>query len=216
MKVGTDGVLIGSWANHVLPKDILDIGTGTGLIALMLAQRFPNANIVGVDVDQSACKDAQHNFNQSPFFTRMQLVKGRIQNYNPPNKFDLVVSNPPFFENSLKPSTQSRSTARHTGQLNFRELINNACRLLNKNGVIAMIIPKSREFDLISITEQEGLFLEAITEVRGTSFTPVKRVLVAFSRKPGELTKSTLVVENSRHQYTNEYIQLTKDFYLKM
>lgn len=216
MKVGTDGVLIGAWSNHKSASRILDIGTGSGLIAVMLAQRFTNSNIVGIEPDDDACVDASINFNTAPFRDRLNLEHMSIQDYHPEKQFDLIVSNPPFFDNGVKPPIKQRAQARHTSSLSLFDLCNAVNRLLTKDGCFSVILPKSKEEELIQETKKVGLYLKEMTEVRGRNGTPVKRILALFSRKPVTPKRSELVIENNRHNYTEEYKKLTSPFYLKM
>lgn len=216
MKVGTDGVLLGAWAGKKVPNNILDIGTGTGLIALMLAQRFPIANVIGVEHNALACSDAHGNFRKSPFSSRLNLVQSKIQDFTSDTKFDLIVSNPPFFENALESSNQDRNSARHSVDLNFKDLIESVSQFLNHDGQFATVLPKIRENELLNLATNHGLFVTDATNIRGREDSEIKRVLLSFSKNKDALHKSELTIEKSRHVYTDDYIQLTKDFYLKM
>ncbi|MCB9263119.1 MAG: methyltransferase [Flavobacteriales bacterium] len=215
MKIGTDGVLLGAWATHRNPKHILDIGTGTGLIALMLAQRFSHAKIAAVEIDKTAFCEAKENFKNSNFADRILIKHTDIQHYNTESMFDLIVSNPPFFEHSLPAGSTERTTARHE-TLSLQELLFYAKKLLNPNGNFCLIFPANRQKELIEKAENIGLFFEKIVHVRGRKTSEVKRILVCLGLTPSHTLTDELTIETARHEYTEEYIELTKDFYLKM
>jgi len=215
MKIGTDGVLLGSWAEAENPENILDIGTGTGLISLMLAQRFPNAQITAIEIDKDSFEEAKFNFEESPFNARISAVHSSLQHFISKEKFDLIVSNPPFFELTHKENS-SRNTARQQAELSFPELISHSAELLSDNGKLAVIIPIESKNHFIEIATQKGLFPEKITDVKGNEATSFKRSLLLFSKKESKISTQELTIEISRNIYTPEYISLTKDFYLKM
>ena len=215
MKVGTDGVLLGAWANCFQAKNILDVGTGSGLIALMLAQRS-NAEIEAIDVDENAYKQAQINFDNSPFAKQLKAFHADFLHYSPIQKYDLIVSNPPYFVNSLKSPDISRNFARHTDDLNFENLIENSKKRLSSEGRLSLILPFDT-FDLIqSIAEKQNLFLTRKTVVRPLKESAPKRILLEYSQKETEIEIKNMYIEKTRHVYSDEYIELTKDFYLKM
>lgn len=215
MKIGTDGVLLGAWVNVAEPKRILDIGTGTGLIALMLAQRFPKAIITGIDRDTDAFEESGFNFSSSIFSDRLTTVHSSVQIYNPVHKFDLIVSNPPFFEpNHIDGS--ARSYARQQSELSFEELIENCDRLLNEDGRCGFIIPYSSTEKFIETAFKNHLLIERITLVKGNSNSEFKRSLLLFSRNKVVPQTDELVIEVGRNIYTEDYTALTRDFYLKM
>ena len=215
MKVGTDGVLLGAWANGDKAKNILDIGTGTGLIALILAQRFPDTTIDALEIDADAFKQAQANFTASSWSLRLNAVQGALQSFKSLKKYDLIISNPPFFE-SLKQINTSREQARQTASLSFEELIVNSNTLLAKQGELALIIPFEAKEKVLAIAQTQALFPKAICTVFGTKSSKPKRVLVQFTKNKAACKEMELIIEISRHHYTDEYIALTKDFYLKM
>lgn len=215
MKIGTDGVLLGAWATQNNPQQILDIGAGTGLITLMLAQRFPKAKIIGIEIDQEAAIEAQSNLRNSPFHDRCEIIQTPFQLYTPEIKFDLIVSNPPFFEISLS-EVSNRSIARQQLQLTFEELIQNSEKHLTENGTCAYIIPYNAHQKLIEIAEQFQLFPSEVLHVKGNEKAPLKRSLIAFTRNKSDCKIDELIIEKERHIYTDSYIDLTKDFYLKM
>lgn len=215
MKIGTDGVLLGAWANHPHPRKILDIGAGTGLVGMMLAQRFPQAEIIGIEIDSQAAQEAQENVAQSPFKARCEIVETSLQNYETQQKFDLIVSNPPFFESHLN-EISSRFTARQQAHLTFEELLLHSKNLLAENGICAYIIPFDSNSKLIGLAEIFSLFPHKILQIRGNENAPIKRSLIAFGLSPIQTEISELIIEKQRHIYTEDYINLTQDFYLKM
>lgn len=218
MKIGTDGVLLGGWvANKVeSAQRILDIGTGTGVIALMLAQHFNEAQIDAVEQSPAACMDASHNFSSSSFSNRLTLHEKRIQDYKSETSFDLIVSNPPYFQDSLHAATKDRTHARHQTGLSLVELLGCAANLSTKNGLLALILPHDLETECIQIATKAGWNAKYVCHVRGTIDRPVKRSLILLSKQPCETEYSELIIERSRHEYTEDYIKLTREYYLKM
>ena len=213
MKVGTDGVLLGAWANCEGAKRILDIGTGTGVIALMLAQRNSEAEIHAVEIDETASHRARSNFDMSPWGERMSVECSAVQEFAPSEKFDLIISNPPYFIDSLQCPDAKRTTARHTQDLTFDELDRAVCRLLANGGRFALILPTT-EFDrYLSVTQ---LHLVRRCDVYPKIGAAVKRVMAEFAELPTPLQAETITIEvGPRGEYTDEYRALTKDFYLK-
>lgn len=219
MKVGTDAVLIGSWTDVKNTKNILDIGTGCGIIALMLAQRSAESRIVGIDIEKEAVQQANENFDNSPYKDRIIAHSASLQSYAEvcEMKFDLIVSNPPYFINSLKCPDKKRNRARHTDSLTLEDLFEGSKKLISEKGRIALVLPYEQKDELLSIAKKEGYFLKHFTEVIPTPASSPKRLLVEFSLLPSEIcVKDRLTIELSRHVYTDQYIELTKDFYLKM
>ena len=215
MKIGTDGVLLGAWANAENPKKILDIGTGTGLILLMLAQRFPEAELTGIEIDKNAAEEAAENVSKSPFYSRCSVIHTSLQNFKTEEKFDLIVSNPPFFELTHKENS-SRNKARQQSDLTFKGLIFHSEKLLTENGKFALIIPFESENYFVESASELNLFPQKITRVKGNENAPFKRSLMIFSRTNIEPEMDELIIEISRNVYTKAYISLTQDFYLKM
>ncbi len=220
MKVGTDGVLLGAWCpidNN--PISILDIGTGTGIIALMLAQRTNAEQIDALEIDDNAFEQATENFDNSIWNDRLYCYHSGLDEFieEPEDEYDLIVSNPPFFAEDFKSTSEARNLARFLDAMPFEHLLEAADLLLSENGIFAVIIPFKEEVNFIALANEFELYPIKITRVRGTFQTPIIRSLLAFKRF--ELPVSIadeLVIEIERHQYTNEYIELTKDFYLKM
>ncbi len=216
MKVGTDGVLLGAWVSVKNCHNILDVGTGTGLIALMLAQRS-NAIVDGIDIDGDAVIQATENASSSPFKDRVNIYHLSFDDYSATTKqlYDLIVSNPPYFKQSLKSPDNKRTIARHTDNLSFTELIENGKSLLTSDGRIAFILPAKQEKELIDCLHANQMKMIRKTVVFPTPNAQPKRLLVEIS-KIMDLTceEDELIIEKSRHVYTDDYTDLTAGFYL--
>lgn len=211
MKVGTDGTLLGAWAEGGLR--ILDIGTGTGLIALMMAQRFPQAHVVGIDVEHGACVQAQANVEASVFGERIDIVETPLQTFGK-GKYDAIVSNPPFFVNSLNCPDSLRTTARHAVSLTYTELFTGVCSLLADNGVFSAIIPSEcrERFECEAI--EHGMFLSRVCMVRTVPRKQPRRCLLSFRRHPAEVVAEDVCIEDGKGQRSGWYSDITNDFYL--
>ena len=216
MKVGTDGVLLGAWTDLSHSRRILDIGTGTGLIALMLAQRCMDARITAIDLDSAAVEQAQENIQASPWKDRIEALQQDICTYHPNGTFDTIVSNPPYFIDSLKCPDGQRSTARHTDTLDADRLIGKVSELLTSDGRFSIILPAEQTEDLIRVADEKGLHPSRQTWVITRPGLSPKRILMEFRKTPVTLQPDELVIELERHVYSEEYIALTKEFYLKM
>ena len=215
MKVGTDGVLLGAWSK-ALEGNVLDIGTGTGLIALILAQRTKTTLIDAIEMDAIASEEAQENFKNSKWNNRLTAIHSTIQNYHPLKKYAAIVSNPPFFINSTKAPNTIRNLARHTDELPFIDLITSVKRLLSETGIFSLILPVEEANQFILLATQNGLFLTRKCLLKPNPTKAPKRVLMEFSFTETNTLEETLTIETeNRHEYTKEYITLTKDFYLK-
>lgn len=214
MKVGTDGVLLGSWVNCLNAKKILDIGTGTGLISLMIAQRNNECNITAVEIDKETSEEANININNSKWRDRISIINISINNFITSDKFDFIVSNPPYFPANF--SKNKRAIARHTNLLSFQDLIRTTVKLLSSKGIFAVILPKIAEAIFCKTANANKLFLIRICQVKGQKNSDIKRVLLEFSFEKSSLDSDSLVIEESRHIYTNQYIDLCQDFYLNM
>ena len=214
MKVGTDGVLLGSWVNCQSAKKILDIGAGTGLISLMLAQRNNECNITAVEIDKETSEEANININNSKWRDRISIINININNFITSDKFDFIVSNPPYFPANF--SKNKRAIARHTNLLSFQDLIRTTVKLLSSKGIFAVILPKIAEAIFCKTANANKLFLIRICQVKGQKSSDIKRVLLEFSFEKSCLDSDSLVIEESRHIYTNKYIDLCQDFYLNM
>ena len=220
MKVGTDGVLLGAWAKGGLR--ILDIGTGTGLIALMMAQRFPSAKIDAIEIDKGALEDARFNVSQSPFNNRINIINSPLQDYKPCNEtqeegiYDAIVCNPPYFINSLKNPLQQRTTARHTDSLSHQELIYHSKRLLKPNGSLSIIIPSNNKDILEAEAIFNGLPILKITNIKTKSSKPAKRCLIEFGKDATTECKiEEQVLNDDTGARTMWYQNITQAFYIK-
>jgi len=214
MKVGTDGVLLGCWISCEKANNILDIGCGTGLITLMLGQRSLNSNVIGIEIDKIASQEAQLNSSNSDWEERIEIKHTSLQQFTPQLNFDLIVSNPPFFPQNK--SQQSRDIARHANTLSFEELIGNAAKLLAEKGIFSVVIPKNSEEYFCKIAAVHNLYCNRVCYIKGNETSQVKRVMMEFSFIKTVVLTEHLTIETSRHNYTDKYIQLCKDFYLKM
>lgn len=219
MKVGTDAVLLGAWADTSFCRNILDIGTGTGIIALMLAQRS-QATVEAIDIDKEACVQATENAAASPYTERIKVVHASCADFaasNQQKRYDLIVSNPPYFINSLKCPDNKRTVARHTDTLLLSDLIREAQTLLSLSGRIALVLPYERLEEVKALASANHLYICRQTDVIPTPGAAPKRLLVELSTTEENIkNRDTLTIEEARHQYTPEYIALTKEFYLKM
>ena len=228
MKVGTDGTLLGAWATSP-GGNILDIGTGTGLIALMMAQRYPQAQVTAIDIDPQAVRQARENVAASPFADRITIIEGDIRQLSTPTTtnvtspslplhspftplslplFDTIVCNPPYFDASLESPDAQRTLARHTSSLSYRELMTCAWRLLSESGELSVVIPFDCRTRLEAEATLAGFSIVRTCAVRTTPTKPPRRFLLAFQKHPGLLQTEELVIGS------DAYIELTKAFYL--
>ena len=221
MKVGTDGVLLGAWAYSPIVNcqlstfNCLDVGTGTGLIALMLAQRFPAAKIVGIDIDDASIEQAKENVESTPFKTQISILEQDFSNIDYfSNKYDLIVSNPPFYTENTLSGKEARDMARHTTSLPFEILVANTAKSLTKGGLFCVIIPYQSASDFISICVTNRLYLTRRLNIRSKESKPFNRVMLEFSTTIQSAETSTLTLYDDHHERTPEYTQLTQDFYL--
>lgn len=216
MKVGTDGVLLGSWVKLMNARHILDIGTGTGLIALMMAQKS-KAFIDAIDIDVDAFQQARYNVSHSPWYERIQVYLCSLQYFaiNPRAKYDLVVSNPPYFIDAAKSQTLARNVARHTDEtLSFDDLIAGVIRLLKPSGRFCLILPCKEGSVFFQKAISKGLFCNRITRVKTKKEKMEKRLLMEFSFHQRPVMDEQLVIHEDELNFTAEYIELTKDYYL--
>ncbi|MFC7356450.1 tRNA1(Val) (adenine(37)-N6)-methyltransferase [Jejudonia soesokkakensis] len=219
MKIGTDGVLLGAWTPLTSnPNTILDVGAGTGIISLQLAQRSDAQTIDAIEIDDNAYEQCTENFENSHWGDRLFCYHASVQEFASEidETYDLIVSNPPFYSEDYKSSDEARDTARFTDALPFQHLLVCVAHLLSEEGVFSVIIPKKEEEGFISLASESDLFPFKICHVQGTPSSEVKRSMLAFSFQKKKTETTSLVIENSRHDYTPEYIQLVQDFYLKM
>lgn len=216
MKVGTDGVLLGAWTSVEGVHTVLDIGTGTGLIALMLAQRTSGKiPIDAVEISAEASADASDNFKCSPWSSAIQLHHLPIQKFTSTRKYDLIVSNPPYFINSFKPPDKQRELARHAEQLSLKELIDVVKVLLQPTGRLAVILPFSESKILKALAHHAGLHCIRECNFHSRAHKPIERVILEFSYRKGEVSTSTLCLYRMGEEWTPEYKSLTHEFYLK-
>lgn len=219
MKIGTDGVLLGAWVSlETNPFSVLDIGSGTGIIALQLAQRSDAELIDALEIDEEAYEQCVDNFENSPWGDRLFCYHASLAEFAEEieDKYDLIISNPPFYSENYKTSSSSRDMARFNDSLPFNELIECVSLLLSKEGIFAVVIPYKEEKDFISMASKVDLFPIRICHVCGNESSEIKRSMIEFSFEKTTPKIEKLTIETSRHNYTKEYIDLVKDFYLKM
>ncbi|MBA6151581.1 tRNA1(Val) (adenine(37)-N6)-methyltransferase [Gelidibacter maritimus] len=230
MKIGTDSVLLGAWTSlDSNPYSILDIGAGTGILALMLAQRSGavamSAEIIdAIEIDDAAYEQCVENFEASPWGDRLfcyhaaleEFVKEHSDDESDSEKYDLIVSNPPFFLNTYKSDNEQRDLARFVDAMPFRQLVESVSKLLSPQGSFSVVIPFSEEKEFIVLASKEHLYPNQILRVKGTPQSEIKRSLIQFSFQETSVQPKELIIETARHHYTEDYIALTKDFYLKM
>ena len=219
MKIGTDGVLLGAWTsikNH--PDSILDIGTGTGIIALQLAQRSDASTIDAIELDDNAYEQAVENFENSNWGDRLFCYHTSLEEFTNEidDKYDLIISNPPFYNDQFESTNRSRNKARFTSSLSFDSLLISNSKLLSTAGVFSTIIPFKEEQNFIKIAEKNKLFPTRICRVKGNPSSEIKRSLLEFSFEKNNPIITNLIIEINRHEYTDDYTELVKDFYLKM
>lgn len=222
MKVGTDGILLGAWCREVRSGTgsarILDIGTGTGLVALMLAQRNPNATIDAIEIDHAASEQAAENFRESAWGERLQVIHGCIREYRTEIRYALIASNPPWYIDSLKPASASRKVARHDDRLSWIDLLAAVNRLLEPDGQFCVILPNLTCQKFMLLAGNSGLFCHRYCEIRPTPQKAPARVLLEFGITAPACTPEpeSLIVETAiRHDYTGDFRNLTRDFYLR-
>ena len=219
MKVGTDSVLLGAWTPiDNQPFSILDIGAGTGILSLMLAQRSNAEQIDAIEIDEEAYEQCVENFENSPWGDRLFCFHAGLDEFveEPEDEYDLIISNPPFYTDDYKSENAARDIARFEDALPFEDLLEAADLLLSEKGIFSVILPYKEETKFIDLAKEFELYPFKITRVKGTPTTEIKRSLLAFSRIEKAILNDELIIETARHQYTEDYIALTKDFYLKM
>jgi tRNA1Val (adenine37-N6)-methyltransferase len=215
-KVGTDGVILGAYADITDAMRILDIGTGTGLIALMLAQRC-NAEIVALEPDPASFLEASENIGQSRWSARISVENCLLQNFSPDSPdFDLIVSNPPYFIDSLKNPDPAKSSTRHNDSLTHADILSGVRSLLKEDGKLFIILPYPEGNVFIAEAQEYGFYCNRILKIKPVPTAGIKRLVLAFSRKRTKISEKFLTIEkDKRHEFTEDYINLTKDFYLK-
>lgn len=216
MKVGTDGVLLGAWCPVDNVSRVLDVGTGCGVIALMVAQRNGNAMIHAIDIDRDAIDEATINFNNSPWSDRLTASVQDFNTMQDASRWDLIVSNPPYFTNGVLPTGDARTLARHTHTLGYRQLIEGASKLIARDGTVALISPIEAEGEIIEAATFASLPVKLLIRVIPVEGAAPKRILWQLSRNNQPYRESFLTIANGDGSFTREYIDLTGDFYLKM
>lgn len=226
MKIGTDGVLLGAWVDVEGAKNILDVGTGSGVIGIMLGQRNTEANIHGVEIDDPSFEQTKENMAKCPWADRLTAFHTSIQDFANlsaarhearKGPYDLIVSNPPFFSGGTFSFKQDRNSVRHTVKLPHGDLLASVRTLLSEKGRFAVILPLIEGLRFKELGERYNLYCHKITEVKPKADKPVERLLMEFGRQPEELKKDELIIQHDgRNEWTDEYIALTKAFYLKM
>ena len=213
MKVGTDGVLLGAWGS-VDGKRILDIGTGTGLIALMAAQRNPEADVLGIDIDESAVAQASENVAESPFSRQIECILQDVLTFESEASFDAILCNPPFFTEDTLPDNRSRALARNNKCLPFPQLIKKVAVLLAENGTFSLIVPSGLAQEIVGLCMENGLHLVRRCQIHTTARKPPRRTLLEFSRQNRSCEMQTLCLVADDGTRSQQYQELTKDFYL--
>ena len=222
MKVGTDAVLLGAWVSlENDPDTILDIGSGTGIIALMMAQRCDAMTIDAVEIEENAYEQAVENFEESDWGDRLFCYNASFEEFanemeEEEEQYDVIISNPPFYKAAFETEDEARNKARFTSSLSFENLIIGASKILSERGRFSVIIPFKEEQEFVRVANQNNLFLIKACRVKGNTTSGIKRSLLTFSFQEKIIEREELIIEIARHQYTQEYINLTKNFYLKM
>lgn len=213
MKVGTDGVLLGAWVDAKGCKKILDIGTGTGLIALMLLQKS-DATVDAIEIDQDSFEQAKENLKSSPWSNRGRVIHSSLQDYRPGIRYDLIVSNPPYFIDSFAPSDEARNRARQAGaSLSYEELLAGVIRLLQNSGKFCVILPSKEGAWFREMAERDGLLCNRVLNIRTKADKPLKRVIMEFSRQEKFFNESEIVLREEDQRFSESYKNLTSDFY---
>ena len=219
MKIGTDSVLLGSWVKITDDVNtVLDIGAGTGVLSLMVAQRSSAEVIDAVEIENNAYEQCVANFENSDWGDRLFCYHASFYEFYEEieDTYDLIVSNPPFYENNGEIGNSERELARFNNALPFEELIYGVSKLLSKHGRFNIVIPFDQKSKLNSISKKYGLYPNRILNIKGSPESPFKRCLIEYQFELNSLEEKNLTIEVSRNNYTNDYIELTKNFYLKM
>lgn len=214
MKVGIDSILLGGWAPFEMPGAILDIGTGCGLLSLMMAQRFPEAEIMGVEIDPIACEEARDNFDRSPWSDRLKAISGNALDLSDvyPGHFDAIISNPPFFSESLVSRDQRKSLARHQKSLSTETLLDLAGTLLKHSGNLSLILPHDHLPTIYAGLERVDLFIDHMVHVRPLSTRPPHRIMLHLGRRSGDIKEYDLVIGPPKRR-SDDFRRITDPFY---
>ena len=218
MKVGTDAMLLGAWAEVGTTKSILDIGTGCGIISLLLAAKS-KAKITAIDIDKDSIEEASENFKQSPFSERMLALNADLNDFskNTIQQFGLIVSNPPFFENNLKPKDEKRTKARHTDSLTYKQLCESVNGLLAIEGKFCVVLPYDESRQFVKLAKKNGLFPKKQLVIFPREGMLPNRIIIEFSKiNEGKIESEKFTIRNSENEFTQQYIDLLKDFYLNL
>ena len=226
MKVTTDACLFGAWMaeevrsqeSGVGSQQSLDIGTGTGLLLLMLAQKNPGVEIIGVEIDEDAWKQAKENINSSPWKNRIDVLEGDVKDHNFPEKFDLIISNPPFYENEIRSATDSKNIAHHSENLTIKELLVIIKDNLSKTGSFFLLLPYKRNEEIKKLFKDQQLHISKIILVRQSVNHEYFRIFIKGSliAEEKETEFDELSIRDGKQQYTNEFVNLLKDYYLHL
>lgn len=219
MKIGTDGVLLGAWTSvKHNPFSVLDLGSGTGILSLMIAQRSYTEQIEAIEIDDEAYEQCSENFENSPWNDRLFCYHASLLEFveEVEDAFDLIICNPPFYSEDYKTENKSRDLARFNDAMPFKHIIYAVAHLLAEDGLFSIVIPRKEEDDFVALANTIGLSPSRILHVKGNPDAEVKRSLIEFSYTKKGVEVSELIIETDRHNYTEDYINLTKDFYLKM
>jgi tRNA1Val (adenine37-N6)-methyltransferase len=219
MKVCTDSCLFGAWVANkiqqkiIQPKTILDIGTGTGLLSLMLAQKS-SADIDAVDIDEASCDEAGKNFDASPWSQRLQVFHSDIKKWAAPHPYNLIICNPPFYENDLLPKNSEKTISRHSTALLLEELLMKVKKLLSKKGYFAVLVPYQRSEWFLNIAKEHSLYVDKQMQVRQSTKHHYFRSMLILQLEQRDITKNELSIKDNGNEYTKEFIDLLKDYYL--
>ena len=216
MKVGTDGVLLGAWVNVENVQRILDVGTGSGLISLQIAQRNKNTKLVAIEIDKETANQALENVDASPWRNRIQIICKNFRYYDDIEKFDAIVSNPPYFIDALRSLDIKRRLARHVEELNYNLLFQHSKSLLNPRGAISIIIPSELEKLVLNTAWEYDFYLSRRTNVYTSPLKPCRRILFEFKNQQTKCEVNELYIKDEEGKYSDEYVALTHDFYLYM
>jgi tRNA1Val (adenine37-N6)-methyltransferase len=215
-KIGTDAVLLGAWVKTGNAKRILDIGTGSGVIALMLAQKSSaGAQIDAVELDQQDVEQAKENVSNSPWPSKVIVHHTAVQDFFPERKYDLIVSNPPYFVNSWLPPDEKRGKARHTQELSFDKLLSASVRLLDESGKLAVILPYKEGQTFVELARSFGLILARQLTFQSRKHKPIERLMLEFQFQESPTSQEHLILHDDGEAWSADYRNLTKDFYLK-
>ncbi|MBX2814626.1 MAG: methyltransferase [Saprospiraceae bacterium] len=217
MKIGIDAVLLGAWADHANPQRILDIGTGCGVVMLMLAQRFADAQVLGVEIDANAAEEAKQNALTTPWHDRLKILQRSIQEYalQEDEKYDLVVCNPPFFSGGTLSRNMRKNDVRHTVKLSHQDLLRAARSMLHKTGIFSVVLPLLEGLRFAELARTYGMHLVRKTSISAHASEKPNRVLLSFAIQSQPTEEDQLVIYDGEERWSNEFWHLTKDFYIK-